>query len=227
MFDSGIGGLTTLETMLGVMPQEDFVYLADFAYAPYGTKTRDEIVARVDACADRLLQEKAKAIVVACNTATAAGVEHLRARCGVPVVGAEPALRPACTHPNVKSVLVMLTPAAAAQDKFRTLIGQFPDKQICLLTVPTLASDVERHLLDGDRLRDLTFSVLKDAPACDAVVLGCTHYVHLRPYVEQFYGGNLPVFDGNEGIAKRVQTLLQRADLVNDGGCGRVRFLTS
>ena len=224
VFDSGVGGLTTLETLQQLLPQENFLYAADFSHAPYGTKSRDEIIVRAEACAMRLIAEGAKAIVAACNTATAAGIETLRAQFDMPIVGAEPALKPACETPNVRSVLVMLTPAAAAQPKFRALTAEFPNVDIRLLTVPTLAADVESRIHDRDALRALTFRTLEGAPRCDAVVLGCTHYVYLRAFVEEFFE-TVPVFDGNVGIARRVRTLLDRRALLNDDGRGRVRFL--
>lgn len=226
VFDSGIGGVTTLNEMMSALPRENFLYLADFTHAPYGNKPTAEIAARALACARVLLAEGAKAVTVACNTATAAGISFLRETLGVPVIGAEPALKPACRRKGVRSVLVMLTPAAAAQDKFRRLTDSFPDRKICLLTDGTLATAVEDALCRPQALEALTRRVLRSAPVCDAVVLGCTHYVYLRPYVEAYYGGRVPVFDGNAGIAARVKTLLTQRNLLNDGGCGCVRFLT-
>lgn len=226
VFDSGIGGLTTLSTLLSACPHEDFVYKADFGFAPYGDKSTDFILKRAQTITQTLLDEGAKAIVVACNTATAVAVETLRERFDVPVIGAEPALRPACTKAGVRSVLVLLTPAAARQPRFQALCAQFPDVEIKLVTVPTLATQIEERLFDGEALRQLTERTLHNVPRCDAVVLGCTHYVYLRKYVEAFFGSSIPVYDGNAGIAARVQTILDRYGLRNPSPYnGQVKFL--
>lgn len=225
-YDSGVGGITVLDTALSLLPRENYIYLADCAYAPYGSRTRAEIIARAQYCVKSLLQEGAKAIVIACNTATATAIEILRSQFDCIIVGAEPAVKPACESSRNKNILVLTTPLTAVQPRLRKLIEEFPDKNITVAPTDGLAAAVERHIADLDRVRPMIDCILSSYPRPDAVVLGCTHYVHLKTFVTAFYGGKVPVYDGNTGIINHLRQQLESRNLLGVSG-GFVRFYTT
>lgn len=225
-YDSGVGGITVLDTALSVLPRENYIYLADCAYAPYGSRTREEIIARAQYCVQSLLREGAKAIVIACNTATATAVETLRSQFDCIIIGAEPAVKLACERARNNNILVLTTPLTATQPRLQKLIGQFPDKKITVVPTDGLAATVEKNIANLELVRPTIYRILSAYPRPDAVVLGCTHYVHLKSFVAAFYDGKVPVYDGNMGIVNRLRAQLEKRDILGESG-GFVRFYTT
>lgn len=226
--DSGIGGITTLCKTMELLPCESYIYLADFSSMPYGNKPREFILARtVDNCYT-LLNRGCKAIVVACNTATNVGISFLRnydtflSKCIY--VGLEPAVMPA-VRSGAKKILVLVTEATAKQSKFRRLIYDYSDRLI-ISPQPRLASEIEHTIGNSDKLDALLKEVMEPFPDVDAVVLGCTHYVFLKDCFARLYGEKYKIFDGNEGAAVRLKTLLQTNGLLNETSVyGSVEFI--
>lgn len=228
VFDSGIGGITVLDSCRARLPHENFVYVCDPKHMPYGNLPAERIRERVDACVRELLQADCKAVVAACNTATNVGISWLRSEYKTIFVGLEPALKPAKEACGTGGILVLCTRATAAQPKFGELLARYGGRNVIVAAQSGLAEFVEQNIDKPDLLREKTFSVLQPYGShIRGVVLGCTHYVFLRPYIQEFYRGEALVFDGNEGAAKRLGTLLAENDLLSARtGAGGVKFIS-
>lgn len=225
VFDSGVGGISTLGACLDMLPDESFVYLADRSGMPYGEKNSEQIAARVTECVETLKGEGVKAVMIACNTATNVGIKELREKFDMPFVGLEPALRPAVESCRRGNILVLLTPATAAREKFLALVKELDNGRIIIAPQPTLASDVERVSDDFESLRETVYSILRRYRGVEGVVLGCTHYVFLRPLIEDFYCGKIKIFDGNRGAARRLKTLLCEKDMTASDSQRFIKFM--
>ncbi|MDO5145476.1 MAG: glutamate racemase [Eubacteriales bacterium] len=233
VFDSGMGGISVLKEMAALMPQEDFIYFGDSLHAPYGTKTTEEVRRLTIEHITMLIKEHhAKAIAVACNTATSAAVRILREMYPeVPLVGVEPAIKPAvfdCQHPRV---LVMATPVTLKEKKFHNLEALYHDRaEIYPLPCPGLMEFVEQGVLDGEELKN--FLIEKITPYLDkkltGVVLGCTHYPFVRKEIRTIVGPNVKLFDGSFGTARELKRRIAEANLKReDGHRGAVTFMNS
>lgn len=230
VFDSGLGGISVLRELRGQLPQERFLYFGDSANAPYGTRPTEEIRALTLKNAEHLFSMGAKALVLACNTATSAAVDELRARYPEKIIiGIEPALKPAVDrHPNGK-ILVMATEATLRERKFVALMERYGAHcQICKCPCPALVELVERGQTGGDAVEAALRGYLADylLPPPDAVVLGCTHYPFLRAAVRAVVGEGPELLDGADGTAKETRRRLAAADLLRSGE-GEVRLCNS
>lgn len=231
VFDSGLGGLSVLRELVRQMPNEDFLYFGDSANAPYGSRETEEI-RRLTLChADRLFREGAKALVVACNTATSAAIDALRARYPERIIiGIEPALKPAVDrHPKGK-ILVMATEATLREQKFAALMGKYAeDCTICKCPCPALVEFVERGELESAALDACLRESLAErlVPAPDAVVLGCTHFPFLRNAIRKVVGEFPEILDGADGTAKETKRRLTEAGLRKENGNGSITMTNS
>ncbi len=203
--DSGAGGLTTMCQTVEILGGGDYVYLADTANAPYGNKSLDELI-RIGAKAiERLKGFGCECVVIGCNTMTACAKRELEKKFrDIVLVGTEPALKPAIGE--CLRVALLATPATIGSERCRELISSCRG-QVTSYPQTSLAGIIEEivpdtSLLDGYALKNLSF--LKKY---DAVVLGCTHFVYLRPYIEKHYP-HVKIFDGNLGVASRVKALI-------------------
>lgn len=215
VFDSGMGGISVVRQIRHDMPYENVIFYGDSAHAPYGLKTVEEIQGYCFGIADRLLAMGAKALVVACNTATSACINQMRERYDVPVIGMEPALKLACDRGqgDPQHVIVAATPLTLRERKFARLMARFQDfhtieKQPC----PDLVTIVEEGRLDD---QDLVMRTLHgyfdkyDLSRVDSVVLGCTHFIFYRSYFRQLMPGNVAIVDGNEGTVRHLGVVLE------------------
>jgi glutamate racemase len=214
------------------MPNENYIYFGDSANAPYGTKTLEEVRTLTCGYAKSLFEEGAKGLVVACNTATSAAVRVLRERYpDIPIVGIEPAVKPAAQCGEHPRVLVMATPMTIRETKFKNLMAQYEDEaDIIPLPCPGLMDFVERGDLDGEDLRkylvELLFAFRQEK--VDAVVLGCTHYPFVKDMIQKTLGGDVLVFDGGAGTAREMKRRLGGAGLLTTRpGQGNVEFRNS
>ena len=202
-FDSGIGGLTLLSECAALLPGEKFVYLGDNARAPYGGRPEGEIRAFAAEAFGALSAYPLKAAVIACNTVTADAADRLRAVYPFPIVGVEPAVRPALLS-GARRVLVLATKATLSSPRFAALCASCGGEgRVAAYAPDGLAGDIEKNIFRKGKV-DLS-SHLPEVP-CDAVVLGCTHYIFLKREIGDFYGCR--VFDGNAGAARRLASLL-------------------
>jgi glutamate racemase len=208
VFDSGLGGLSVLREVHRRMPAASLVYVADSAWVPYGSRSEDFIRERARSLADFLLANDADMIVVACNTATAAAVPMLRASLAVPVVGMEPAVKPATAATRSGVVGVLATVGTLQSARFAALLDQF-GREIQVLTraCPGLVEQVEAGDLDGPATRRLVDEYVRPLvqAGADTLVLGCTHFPFLRPLIEASAGPGVRVIDTGEAVARRVQ----------------------
>ena len=220
VFDSGVGGVSVLRELIKIMPDEDYIYMGDSKNAPYGTKSKEEVRELTVSCAENLFSQGAKGLVVACNTATSAAVRVLREMYPqIPIVGIEPAVKPAVFCMEYPKVLVMATPMTIREEKFRHLMERYEDKaRIIPLPCPGLMDFIERGDLDGEDLihylKDLLYSYSDNR--VDAAVLGCTHYPFARKQISQVLGENVKIFDGGEGTAREMRRRLGEKGLLRE-----------
>jgi glutamate racemase len=215
VFDSGIGGLSILRASREALPHESFVYFADSAYNPYGDKSDAEVITRSFTVTEELIaQHHIKALVVACNTATAAAIHLLRARYPeLPIVGIEPALKPAAAVTKTKRIAVLATRGTLASAKFLAL-KESQSAQAEFVCVPCigLANLIERYAIGTATKRDVEQACagfLAEAGQFDTLVLGCTHYALIEPIFRSLVGVNVTIVDNGEAVAKRLVALLQ------------------
>lgn len=223
VFDSGIGGLSVLRHICAHLPAEDLLYFADSGFAPYGGKPEEVIVARSLGIAAFLLEQGAKALVVACNTATAASIQALRMRYPtLPVVGVEPGLKPAAAITRTRKVGVLATERTLGSEKFRQLresTSAATDVQFLPQACKGLADQVERGELHSPAtmvlLNQYVTPLLQQG--VDTLVLGCTHYPFVRPAIEslikQAACGPVEIIDTGAAVARQLGRLLQQHDL--------------
>ena len=228
VFDSGVGGISVLSRLVEELPNEDFVYFGDSANAPYGEKTREWVVRRSHAIVEQLLDDGAKAIVIACNTATSAAAGELRAEYAhVPIIGLEPALKPATLV--AQRILVMATPITLRLDKYQQLAERWGGgHQVIDAPCSGLAGRIEQGNLDEPDVVKLVDELVgRYRGQVDAVVLGCTHYPFVASAIRTVLG-EVPLFDGAPGTARQLRRRLAERDLLTKSGDpGRVEFQTS
>jgi len=235
IFDSGAGGLSILRALRAELPREDFVYFSDAGHAPYGEKGETFVTGRSLAIAvDLLEQHRIKGLVVACNTATAAAVHLLRARhAKLPVVGVEPALKPAAALTKTGHVAVLATRGTLASAKFRKLQASLQEQaRFALVPCDGLAAAIEAD--DPDRIRELCRRYTREV-CCfgtgpgeiDTLVLGCTHYPFAADIFRELLGPDIQLVETGEPVARQTRRLLEAQALLNPAGSGEVRLHTS
>ncbi|RSX51554.1 glutamate racemase [Bifidobacterium callimiconis] len=234
VFDSGLGGLSVVRQIRRDLPNESVLYFGDSAHAPYGTREPEQIKGFCFDICDRFIDQGVKAIVVACNTATSAAVNDLRARYTIPIIGMEPALKVACDrgHGTRQHVIVAATPLTLRERKFERLVQRFDDdheifKQPC----PDLVRIVESgHLDDHDLVMDTLHGYFDryDLTGIDSVVLGCTHFVFYRNYFRELLPENTAIIDGNAGTVNHLEVILESLGaLAEEGREGTVELSNS
>ena len=222
VFDSGVGGISVLRALREIMPCEDFYYFGDSAYAPYGTKTTEEVKTRVFELVRDFRTKGMKACVVACNTATSAAVRALRETYPeYTIVGIEPALKPAVMDRagSMPNVIVMATPMTIRNEKFHNLMDRYVDMaHIIPLPCPGLMEFVERGDTDSKELYGFVSKLLApfDKDRIDAVVLGCTHYPFVAETVRRVMGDGVALYEGGPGTARETRRRLEAAGLIAD-----------
>ena len=227
IFDSGVGGVSVLRDLVRLLPRERFIYYGDNKNAPYGTRSEEEIRALSLDVANWLLSRDVKAMLVACNTATSAAIQTLRERLSIPVVGMEPALKPAYELHADGKILVLATPATLRQAKFHRLYERYGEHAVAL-PCPELVEFVESGRCEGDEIDAYLARRFADVQGekLAAAVLGCTHFSFLKKALGRALPG-VPLLDGNEGSARRLEYLLRENGTLREDGEGSVEFFTS
>ncbi len=219
VMDSGVGGISVLRELVKLLPGEDFLYYGDSAHAPYGTKEVSEVVEHTLNAAEFLLKKGSKALVVACNTATSVAIPVLRETYSqIPVIGIEPALKPAVLSKEHPRVLVMATPMTLEQEKFCNMMNFYStEANIIKVPCPGLVEFIEAGLLDGPELEAYLNDRFApfDPKSADGIVLGCTHYPLIRSKIAALFP-NATVFDGGEGTARQTKRRLEECALLSD-----------
>lgn len=211
VFDSGVGGLTVLRALRAQLPNEEYLYVADSAHAPYGSKDEEYIQQRAWHVAQFLLAHEAKLIVVACNTATAAAAAFLRARLATPVVGTEPALKPAAAATRSGVVGVLATTSTLQSAAFAALRARFGQQiRVVAQPCPGLVERIEAGDLMSEATRALVVAYTGPmlAAGADTIVLGCTHYPLIAPLIAAVAGPNVALIETGTAVARQVEHVL-------------------
>lgn len=230
IFDSGVGGLSVMNEIAKELPQEDVVYFADSVHCPYGRRTYQEIERLARGVVTFLLSQAAKVIVVACNTASTAALYHLRETFSVPIVGMEPAVKPAAERTDSKVVGVIATEATFQGALFASLVERFAsDIEVLTQACPGLVERVEAGFIEDAVTKEMLSEYLQPmlGAGIDSLVLGCTHYPFLKPLMREIVGGELEIIDPSLAVAQQTGRVLGREGLLREGGPGRYTFYTS
>ena len=207
VFDSGVGGLSVLKHIRAQLPRPRLLYVADSGHVPYGDKTPEHIRERALFLSQFLIEQGAMSVVIACNTATAAAAATLRARFEIPIIGMEPAVKPAVAATRSGVVGVLATVGTLESAKFAALLEQYAGEvEIVAQACPGLVEQVEAGELDGSKTRALLerYTAPLLARGADTLVLGCTHYAFLRPQIAQLVGPAVALIDTGDAVAKQV-----------------------
>lgn len=235
VFDSGIGGLSILQALRAELPHEDFVYIADSGHAPYGERDAAHVIDRALALTKHLLERHhIKALVVACNTATAAAIHLLRERYpDLPVIGVEPALKPAAKQSRTRRVGVMATRGTLESAKFRTLLASLEGQaDFVLQPCEGLADAIERQ--DAGKTEALCRQYTQamgrfgaNAREMDMLVLGCTHYPFVADQLRALVGPQLQLIDSGTPVARQTQRLLLPHNARSSNPAPRLQFIAT
>ena len=219
VFDSGVGGISVLRELVKLMPQENYLYFGDSANAPYGDKTTEQVRQLTLDAARMLLEQGAKALVVACNTATAAAIDILRET--YPdhiIIGIEPALKMGADRFPRGRIGVMATQVTLREEKFLHQTERFPNVQVQQIPAPGLVELIESGRSEAPETRIFLEKLLLPYKGqLDALVLGCTHYPFVRSLVAEILGSETQILDGGEGTARQTKRCLEAASLLHDG----------
>jgi glutamate racemase len=231
VFDSGVGGLSVLHHIRDELPQEDLLYVADSSHAPYGGKTPQQIQERSLKLASFLHGQGAKALVIACNTATAAAATLLRERFDIPIVGMEPAVKPAVAATRSGVVGVLATSGTLQSARFAALLESYGQGvRVVTQAAHGLVECVERGEVDTEATRGLLWKYIEPllAEGADTLVLGCTHYPFLRRHIESLAGDQVAIIDTGSAVARQLRRRLESAGLASvQDHSGHARFWSS
>ena len=220
VFDSGVGGISVLKECLTMLPCEDFVYFGDSINAPYGTKSVKEVKELTFNAVDFLLAKGVKAVVIACNTATSAAIDDLREKYkDIPIIGIEPALKPAVEASKGKSIIIMATPMTLSEKKFSNLMQQH-NKEVNIIPLPCagLVELIENGIIEGDEIENYLKDKLKEYIPLDlgSIVLGCTHYPFIKNELIKVVGEKTIIIDGSIGTVNQLKRQLSINDLLSE-----------
>ncbi|WP_025717404.1 glutamate racemase [Paenibacillus sp. 1-18] len=218
-FDSGLGGITVLSEALRRLPNENFVYMADTLHVPYGTKTPQEVLGYVKASVQTILKEDVKALVIACNTATSIAAAELRKEYAIPIIGMEPAVKPAVemNRANGKRVLVLATPLTLKQSGYAALVSRVDDHgSVDSLPLPELVQYCEQLNFDRTELFEYFNRKLSsfNLDIYGTVVLGCTHYPFYKEILKELLPAHIQLIDGSQGTVRRLKQVLSERNLL-------------
>lgn len=231
IYDSGVGGLSVLHAIRSLLPRERLIYVADTAYVPYGEKSRHAVIARAYAITEYFLARGAKAIAVPCNTATAAAINLLRERYPhLPIVGVEPAVKPAARLTRSGIIGVLATTGTLNSPRFRALTQrEAPAAKVLMRPCPEWVLAAERGVVNGPEAIALVAPAVEEmlAQGADVLVLGCTHFPFLRGAIAACAGENVPVLETGSAVARQVERQLQARRLLATDTDGSSEFFAS
>ena len=217
LFDSGIGGTSIWKEVHALMPNENTIYLADSKNAPYGLKSKDEIIALSFKNTEFLLENNCKIIVVACNTATTNAIKELRAKYDVPFIGIEPAIKPAALQSKTQKIGILATKGTLNSELFHKNVANHPDVKIIEQIGHGLVQLIENGDMDSAEMEELLKSYLNPMVEknIDYLVLGCSHYPYLIPQIKKIIPPQIKIIDSGEAVAKQTQKILEQNNLLN------------
>lgn len=211
IFDSGIGGTSIWKAIHQLLPNEKTIYLADSKNAPYGQKSKQEIVALSMKNTDFLLEMNCKLIVVACNTATTNAIQELRAKYDIPFIGIEPAIKPAVTHSKTQIIGILATQGTLNSELFNKTTEKYQDTKIIEQVGHGLVQLIENGDINSPEMMKLLHSYLTPMIEAniDYLVLGCSHYPYLIPQIKKILPEHIQIIDSGEAVAKQTQNILR------------------
>lgn len=219
-FDSGIGGLTVLQQAMETLPEEDYIYYADTEHVPYGTKPKEEIIRYVDEAVGFLVEKGVKAIVIACNTATSVAIESVRAKYQIPILGMEPAVKPAVERCPNKRVIIAATPLTIKEDKLKNLLEQVDgEHKTDLLALPGLVLFAESGCFVDKKVEDYLKKELSafELKNYSNFVLGCTHFNYFKDTLRKLLPVRVEFIDGTNGTVNHLKAILERNGQLEHG----------
>ena len=219
IFDSGIGGLTVLKKIIEILPNEKYIYYADTDNVPYGTKMKEEVKEYIKEAIEFLISKDVKAIVIACNTATSIAVKELRQMYSIPIIGIEPAAKPAVENRGEKRVLIMATPRTIQEEKLRYLIRKLEaEKYVDLVAMPKLVEFAEQGDFESDKVKEYIEKQLEEykLEEYSKLVLGCTHFPFFKNTLSKIFPKDTQIIDGSLGVANRLKCVLEENDLISN-----------
>ena len=228
VFDSGIGGVTVLREIIKILPNENYIYYSDSKNNPYGDKTKQEIIKRCEEVFSYLLEKNCKAIVIACNTASAIAVNTLRERHkDIPIIAIEPAYKMVYDYAYDKETLVMATKGTIESERFNLLYNKYNNHKTKLLECIGLADVIEEG--NEEKIKKYLEKKIKEYKGkVENVVLGCTHYPLIQKEIGQVLGNNITFFNGANRLAVHLKDVLLEKDLISKSNeRGKIDFIDS
>ena len=231
IFDSGVGGLSIAKAISQLLPRENLVYFADKEFSPYGNKSKDVIQKRTEDIANFLIQQNCKVIVVACNTATVNSINILRTKLSIPIIGVEPAIKPAALQSKTGIIGVLATEQTLASESFQQFTSKYSENiSIETKACPQFVSLVESRNHNSKQAHDAAEQYIRPLllQGCDQIVLGCTHFSFLKTTIKNIVGNEINIIDTAYPVAKEVAKRVQSNNLeTSDSTNGTIEFWTS
>ena len=211
IFDSGIGGVTLLHQAMITLPQEKYIFYADVDHVPYGTKSSQQVLGFVDEVMQFMIQHNCKAVVIACNTATSVAAEEMRRKYSIPIIGIEPAVKPAVQESGGRRVLVVATPLAVQEKKLKNLVKRVDESHLVdMLALPKLVEFAERGEFASEMARQYLEELLSsyDLDKYGELVLGCTHFNYFKDTFRKLLPDQVKILDGSAGTIRQLARVL-------------------
>jgi glutamate racemase len=229
LFESGIGGTSIWKAIHQLMPNENTIYLADSKNAPYGIKSKEEIIALSKKNTELLLENNCKIIVVACNTATTNAIKELRATYDLPFIGIEPAIKPAATHSKTQTIGILATKGTLSSELFNKTASLYQETNIIEQIGYGLVELIENGEINSPKMEELLISYLKPMieKNIDYLVLGCSHYPYLIPKIKTILPKSIQIIDSGEAVAKQTLAVLQKQNGLNSIQKGNCEFYSN
>lgn len=219
VFDSGLGGLTVLKKIIEILPNEKYIYYADTDNVPYGTKPKEEVKIYIEEAIKFLISKNVKAIVIACNTATSIAINDLRNKYNIPIIGIEPAVKPAIEKRNGKKVLIMATPTTIREEKLQNLVKKLnASEEVDLIDMPKLVEFAEKMEFNSNEVKKYIEDRLKkyNLNNYSTLVLGCTHFPLFKETLLRVFSNKILIIDGSQGVANRLKEILKDKNLLGN-----------
>ncbi|MGV8994083.1 MAG: glutamate racemase [Flavobacterium sp.] len=229
LFDSGVGGISIWKDVINLLPTEDTIYLADSKNAPYGQKSKIEIIALSCKNVELLISMGCKLIIVACNTATTNAIKELRARYDIPFIGIEPALKPAVKKSHTQVIGILATQGTLSSELFANRVAEYKDTTIIEQVGLGIVDLIESGQLESKKMTELLHEYIQPMidRNIDYLVLGCTHYPFLIPQIKKFLPDTVTIIDSGAAVAKQTQKLLSESGGLKGGSKGIATFYSN
>ncbi len=231
VFDSGVGGISVLAELWKLMPNENYIYFGDSINAPYGTKSESEIKMHTENSIKKLTDIGVKAVVIACNTATSIAAKEIRQNYSLPIIGIEPAVKPAAINHKGENIVVMATPMTLKKEKFLSLMNSYGDiANIMPLPCPQLVEIIEKGITDGEEIQAYLTNLFAsfEEKKINSIVLGCTHYPFIKKAIRNYFDYKIDIIDGGAGTARETKRRLNEENLLSLSQIdGKIEFINS